>query len=170
MFRGGALDAAVFARPPDPDDEGLLGGWHAPYEVAVPARGAGPAEVVLCDLEDLSWQRLVPFVHEGCIRVEASSNWMLCFVLGKKSRLVGFEAPAETAPGGAVVVRVLRIAGAGRAGRVQFSAGSLLPPRAVEEGNTLEIPVPRGTPPGFHPLALWGRNAPRFSRMLHVRG
>jgi hypothetical protein len=170
MFRGADLDAAVFARPPDADDEGLLGGCHAPYEVAVPVRGDEVPEVALCDLEDLSWQRHVPFVREGCIRVDASSNWMLCLVLGRKTRLVGFEAPPEIAPGGKAVIRLERIAGTGRAGRLLFSAGGLLPPRPMEEGSEIEIPVPPGTAPGFYRLALWGRHVPRFSRMLHVLG
>lgn len=170
MFRGEDMDAAVFARPPEADDEGLLGGWHAPYEVAVPVRGDKVPEVALCDLEDLSWQRCVPFIREGCIRVDASTNWMLCLVLGRKTRLVGFEAPPETAPGGRAVIRLEQIAGTGRAGRLLFSAGGLLRPRPVEEGSEIEIPVPPGTAPGFYPLALWGRHVPRFSRMLRVLG
>jgi hypothetical protein len=102
--------------------------------------------------------------------VEASSNWMLCLVLGRKTRLVGFEALPETAPGGAAVIRVCRIAGAGRPGKLLLSAGGLFPSRPVEEGSEIEIPVPRGTAPGFHPLTLRGRHAPLFTGMLRVLG
>ena len=168
LFRASDMDAAVFARPAEPGEEGSLAGYHAPYEVAIPVRGEEIPEVALCDLEDLSWQRHVPIVRDGCFRVDASSNWLVCLVLGRKMTLVGFDQPVQVAPGGVAVVRVSEIAGTGWTKKVRFAAPGLISQIRVPVGGEISIHVPAGTAPGFYPLSLYGRNVPRFARLLHI--
>jgi hypothetical protein len=170
LFRASDMEAAVFARPVEPGEKGSLAGYHAPYEVAIPVRGEEIPEVALCDLEDLSWQRHVPIVRDGCFRVDASSNWLVCLVLGRKTTLVGFDQPAQAAPGDMVVVRACAIAGTGRTKKVLFAAPGLISPFPVPVGGEISIHIPAGTAAGFYPLSLQGRNVPRFARLLHVLG
>ena len=114
MFASPAMDAVVCARLPEPGEEAGVAGFHAPYEVRIPVRGAGIPEVAVCDLEDLSWQRHVPLIRDGCFTLDVSTNWLLCLVLGRRLRLIGFDPLPEPAPGGAAVLRVGAIAGAGQ--------------------------------------------------------
>jgi hypothetical protein len=170
MFRTVDMDAIVLARLGDAGDVGRLAGYHAPYEAAIPVRGEKIPEVAVCDLEDLSWQRHVALIRDGCIRVDASSNWLLCLVLGPKRRLVGFDPPADTAPGGVALIRVCAIAGVGRPCRLTLCAPGFIRPVPVSIGDEVRIPVPREARPGWHPVWMEGRHVPRFMRFLHVPG
>jgi hypothetical protein len=181
MFRGAGLDAIVAARleqtggeaqdrGSDSAPESRLADFHAPYEIRLPVAGDEIPEVSVCDLEDLSWRRLILIVRDGSFGVDSSSNWLLCLVLGRKTTLVGFDPPAEVAPGGAAVIRIRAIAGTGRTKRVLFAAPGLLSPASVAIGGEVTVSVPSETPPGLHPLTLFGKNVPRFTRLLHVLG
>jgi hypothetical protein len=170
MFRGRHMDAVVCARLPDPNEEGSLAGFHAPWEVAVPARGAAIPEVALCDLEDLSWQRLVPLVRGGAFRFDSSSNWVLCLVLERRVRLAAFEPLPVTLPGGSVEVRVEALAGRGGSRRVRLRAPGLRAPSSVEMGSGACIRVPPEARPGLSPVWIEGRRTPPFMRFLRVMG
>ncbi|MCX7040301.1 MAG: hypothetical protein NT005_14355 [Spirochaetes bacterium] len=181
MFHGADLDAIVAVRPEqtggETQDRGpgsapgsRLADFHAPYEIRLPVKGDEIPEVAVCDLEDLSWRRLIPIVRDGCFSVDSSSNWLLCLVLGRKRTLVGFDPPVKTAPGDAAVIRINVIAGTGRTKRVLFAAPGLLSPASVAIGGEVSVPVPLGTPPGLSPLTLCGKNVPRFTRLLQVLG
>jgi hypothetical protein len=170
MFRGPGMEAVVCARLSEPGEEGALAGFHAPYEVRVPVREGSIPEVALCDLEDASWQRLVPIIREGYFSFDSSSNWVLCLVLGPKLRLAAIDSLPETAPGGMAVVRVLPLAGSGSADRVLLRAPGLRAPVPVAIGSEVRIPVPLDAHPGWHPVWIDGRRVPRFMRFLHVLG
>jgi hypothetical protein len=185
MFRGPRMDAIVAARLEDRNGEahaagiggpvdgpvgGRLADFHAPFEIRIPVTGTNIPEVAVCDLEDLSWSRHVPIVSGGRFAIGTSSNWLLCLVLGGKRRIVGFDPPAETAPGGVVVIRVDAIAGTGKAKRVLCAAPGLLAAFTVAIGGEIVIPVPPGIRAGFYPLSLRGKNVPPFTRFLHVLG
>jgi len=180
-FHGAGLDAIVAARLEqtggETQDRGpgsapgsRLADFHAPCEIRVPVAGDEIPEVAVCDLEDLSWRRLIPIIRDGSFGVDSSSNWLLCLVLGRKMTLVGFDPPAEVAPGGAAVIRISAIAGTGRTKRVLFAAPGLLPAASVAIGGEVTVPVPSGAPAGLYPLTLCGKNVPRFTRLLHVLG
>ncbi len=170
MFTGPGMDAVVCARLAEPGEQGKLAGFHAPWEVRVPVRGEAIPEVAVCDLEDLSWQRHVPIVRDGCFSLDSSSNWVLCLVLGRKMRLAAIDPLPETAPGGMAVVRVQPLAGTGAANRVLLRAPGLRAPVPLALGGELRIPVPADARPGWHPVWIDGRRVPRFMRFLHVLG
>jgi len=181
VFHGAGLDAIVAARLEQADGEtqdrgpgdasgSRLADFHAPYEIRLPVAGDEIPEVAVCDLEDLSWRRLIPIIRDGSFGVDSSSNWLLCLVLGRKRTLVGFDPPAEVAPGGAAVIRISAIAGTGKTKRILFAAPGLLSAASVPIGGEVTIPVPSGAPPGLYPLTLRGKNVLRFTRLLHVLG
>ncbi len=165
MFRGPRMDAIVAARL-----EGRLADFHAPFEIRIPLAGRIIPEVAVCDLEDLSWRRHVPIVSDGCFAIGTSSNWLLCLVLGRKRRIVGFDPPADVAPGSIVVIKVNAIAGTGKAKRVLCAAPGLLSLVTVAIGGEIVIPVPTEARAGFYPLSLHGKNVAPFTRFLQVLG
>ncbi len=168
MFRGRHMDAVVCARPPDPGEEGSLADFHAPWEAAIPVREGRAPEVALCDLEDLSWRRLVPLVRGGALRFDTSSNWVLCLLLGPRLRIAGFGPLPPSSPGSSVAVHVEAVAGRGGAPRVRLRAPTMRGRATTRVGSEVRVTVPRDAPPGWHPLWIEGRRTPRFMRFLRV--
>lgn len=168
MFRGRHMDAVICARLPDPDEEGSLAGFHAPWEAAIPVRESRVPEVALCDLEDMSWQRLVPIVRDGVFRFDSSSNWVLCLVMGRRMRLAAFEPLPPALPGSTVVVRVESLAGRGGATRVRLRSPALHCRATARVGGEVRLTVPLDAAPGWYPLWVEGRRTPRFMRFLRV--
>lgn len=171
-FRDERCEVIVAARPavqknPWPDQV-ALSSEHGRYELRIPAESAEPRPIALCDIESLTWQKLVPAVVDGHYVISSESNWLLAVIPRGETRVLAFEPLPPARPGTEITLTPQTLVGPPSGTLEVWAPGLEVVSVSTSARQPITLRVPHDARPGWYQVCLRGPQALEAKRYLQV--